>query len=178
MKITTKILCTALILVSISTDVLSQETELLSFEKEIERAVVATNLPFLEKAYAEDFRFKHGTGLVDSKESWLKSVEQAKGKYISRVVDSVEVVQKLSVWLETNKIGRVNLLVYNENENSNSPEVSDRTSLIADLLETSADFRAFLTEVFPAQMQTRIVENVTDALANLFIKKAWYSRIS
>lgn len=80
-----------LILAFISTDALSQEAELLSFEKEIEKAVVATNIPFLKKAYAEDFRFKHGTGLVDSKVSWLKSVENNKGKYISRVVDSVEV---------------------------------------------------------------------------------------
>lgn len=79
------------LLLFVSSKAFCQETELLNFEKEIEKAVVATNLPFLEKAYAEDFRFKHGTGLVDSKSSWLKSIEQAKGKYISRVVDSVEV---------------------------------------------------------------------------------------
>ena len=79
------------LLLFVSSKAFCQETELLNFEKEIEKAVVATNLPFLEKAYAEDFRFKHGTGLVDSKSSWLKSVGQAKGKYISRVVDSVEV---------------------------------------------------------------------------------------
>ena len=70
-----------ILLFSISTEALSQEAELLNFEKEIEKAVVAANLPFLEKAYAEDFRFKHGTGLVDSKSTWLKSVENAKGKY-------------------------------------------------------------------------------------------------
>ena len=89
LKVLFKTLFTLLLFVS--SKAFCQETELLNFEKEIEKAVVATNLPFLEKAYAEDFRFKHGTGLVDSKSSWLKSIEQAKGKYISRVVDSVEV---------------------------------------------------------------------------------------
>ena len=80
-----------LLLLLISIPALSQEAELLNFEKNIEKAVVAADIPFLEKVYADDFRFKHGTGLVDSKSSWLKAVEQAKGKYISRVLDSVEV---------------------------------------------------------------------------------------
>ena len=80
-----------LLLLFISIPALSQEAELLNFEKNIEKAVVATDIPFLDKVYADDFRFKHGTGLVDSKSSWLRAVEQAKGKYISRVLDSVEV---------------------------------------------------------------------------------------
>lgn len=80
-----------LLLLFISIPALSQEAELLNFEKNIEKAVVAADIPFLDKVYADDFRFKHGTGLVDSKSSWLKAVEQAKGKYVSRVLDSVEV---------------------------------------------------------------------------------------
>ena len=80
-----------LLLLLISIPALSQEAELLNFEKNIEKAVVAADIPFLDKVYADDFRFKHGTGLVDSKSSWLRAVEQAKGKYISRVLDSVEV---------------------------------------------------------------------------------------
>ena len=83
--------CNIIVLLFISIPAISQESELLNFEKNIEKAVVASDIPFLEKAYAEDFRFKHGTGLVDSKSSWLKAVEQAKGKYIARVLDSVEV---------------------------------------------------------------------------------------
>ncbi len=71
--------------------VLAQGDDLLAFERNIEKAVVSTDLAFLEKAYADDFRFKHGTGLVDSKSSWLKSVGNAKGKFISREIDSVEV---------------------------------------------------------------------------------------
>jgi len=67
------------------------DQQLLAFEKQIEQAVVNANLDFLEKAYAADFRFKHGTGLVDSKVSWLKSVAKNKGSYLSRNVDYAEV---------------------------------------------------------------------------------------
>ena len=105
----------------ISIRAVGQEAELLSFEKEIEKAVVATNLPFLEKAYSEDFRFKHGTGLVDSKSSWIKAVVEAKGKYISRVVDSVEVEihdkigitnGKITVTRKTDKADRKYMIKY------------------------------------------------------------------
>jgi hypothetical protein len=64
---------------------------LLSFERKIDEAVVVTNIPFLQTAYAEDFRFKHGTGFVDDKASWLKDVQKNKGLFVSRVIDSVEV---------------------------------------------------------------------------------------
>jgi hypothetical protein len=67
------------------------DQQLLAFEKQIEQAVVSSNLEFLGKAYASDFRFKHGTGLVDSKESWIKSVAKNKGSYLSRNVDYAEV---------------------------------------------------------------------------------------
>jgi len=63
---------------------------LLKFEQSIDHGVVAADMPFLEKAYADDFRFKHGTGLVDTKASWLKTVAESKGKYLSRQIDSVE----------------------------------------------------------------------------------------
>jgi hypothetical protein len=53
--------------------------------------VVAADVSFLENAYAEDFRFKHGTGTVDSKASWIQDVVKNKGKFISRKMDSVEV---------------------------------------------------------------------------------------
>jgi hypothetical protein len=65
--------------------------DLLVFEQSIEQAVVAADVSFLKKAYAEDFRFKHGTGTVDSKESWIKDVVKNKGKFLSRKMDSVEV---------------------------------------------------------------------------------------
>lgn len=67
------------------------EQALLNFEKSIEQAVVAADIEFLKGVYAEDFRFKHGTGLVDSKESWLIDVAKNKGKFVSRTIDAVEV---------------------------------------------------------------------------------------
>lgn len=65
--------------------------ELLEFEKKIDAAVVATDIAFLEKAYADDFHFKHGTGHIDDKASWLSSVQKNKGAIVSRTLDSVEV---------------------------------------------------------------------------------------
>ncbi len=97
----------ALILISgplLAQEVSAVENDLLDFEKKIEKAVVDTNIPFLEKAYAIDFRFKHGTGLVDSKTSWLKSVEKAKGQYVSRLVDSVEVEIHNTIGITNGKI--------------------------------------------------------------------------
>jgi hypothetical protein len=66
------------------------EQHLLDFEKKIEAAVVAADLSFLQKAYADDFRFKHGTGHIDTKATWLKDVEKNKGKFVSRNVDKSE----------------------------------------------------------------------------------------
>jgi len=66
------------------------EQQLLDFEKQIEAAVVTTDISFLQKAYADDFRFKHGTGHIDSKSTWLKDVEKNKGKFVSRNVDKSE----------------------------------------------------------------------------------------
>ncbi len=80
------------------------ETNLLLFERSIEKAVVDTDLAFLERAYADDFYFKHGTGGLDNKSSWLKSVKDAKGKFISRTVDSVEIDLHKNVGVTNGKI--------------------------------------------------------------------------
>jgi hypothetical protein len=77
--------------ISLSARSQNEGADLLRFEQSIDDAVVACNIPFLQKVYADDFRFKHGTGLVDSKASWLKNVQELKGKFISRAIDSVEV---------------------------------------------------------------------------------------
>jgi len=70
---------------------LAKETELLNFEKKIDEAVVIADISFLQKAYADDFHFKHGTGHIDDKASWIRDVEKNKGSFISRTLDSVEV---------------------------------------------------------------------------------------
>lgn len=56
----------------------------------IDRAVVAKDMKFLTAHYGDDFVFTHGTGLVDSKQSWLESIRKSKG-YAFREHDSVVV---------------------------------------------------------------------------------------
>lgn len=68
-----------------------QATSLIEFEKNIEKAIVAADENFLKNAYADDFYFKHGTGAVDSKASWIAGVLKNKGQFVSRETDSVEV---------------------------------------------------------------------------------------
>ena len=64
-------------------------TDLRAMDQRIEDAVVKADLKFLESAYAKDFRFTHGTGNVQNKDEWLKSV--AKKGFLSRRVSLVEV---------------------------------------------------------------------------------------
>ena len=110
-----------LLFLFVSSNSFSQEAELVNFEKSIEKAVVAVDIPFLKKVYAEDFRFKHGSGLVDSKSSWLNGVEKGKGKVLSRETDSVEVEihgpigitnGRLTVRLAGEKLGQGYVLKY------------------------------------------------------------------
>jgi len=58
-------------------------------DERIEDAVVRADLKFLESVYARDFRFTHGTGNVQSRDEWLKSV--ARRGFLSRKVSLVEV---------------------------------------------------------------------------------------
>jgi len=66
------------------------EQELAGLQQRIDDAVVANDAAFLTNAYADDFRFKHGTGLVDNKESWLKSVAKNQGSFVVRAHSDVE----------------------------------------------------------------------------------------
>jgi ketosteroid isomerase-like protein len=68
----------------------------------LDRAVVKKDLPFLEKHYGDDFVFTHGTGHVDSKESWLKGVQQ--GNFISREHDSTKVELHKTIAIVTGKL--------------------------------------------------------------------------
>ena len=62
-----------------------------SINRIIDRAVVKKQMVLLQKYYAHDFVFTHGTGLVDSKESWLKNVRDTSVHYLSREHDSTVV---------------------------------------------------------------------------------------
>lgn len=59
-----------------------------SVNRVIDRSVVQKKVALLQKYYADDFVFTHGTGLVDSKKSWIKNVSDTSVHYISREHDS------------------------------------------------------------------------------------------
>lgn len=58
--------------------------------RKIDKAVVAKDTKTLEQYYGEDFIFTHGTGLIDSKKSWLEAIKKNPG-YVSREHDSIQV---------------------------------------------------------------------------------------
>ncbi len=62
-----------------------------SINRLIDRSVVNKQTGILNKHYAEDFYFKHGSGKIDSKKSWLDNVINSPRGYISRTHDSVSV---------------------------------------------------------------------------------------
>lgn len=76
--------------------------------RKIDRAVVAKDRKFLNKHYGEDFVFTHGTGLIDSKNSWLESIQKSKG-YASREHDStvVELHEDIAIISGTLTVGRL-----------------------------------------------------------------------
>ena len=59
----------------------------------IDRAVVSQDIPTLQKYFGDDFYFKHSTGQIDSKESWVTSIKNLKegNRFTSREHDSTEV---------------------------------------------------------------------------------------
>ncbi len=69
----------------------NREQELREVNQGIDQAVVSRDLPFLQKHYAADFVFTHGTGYVEGKESWLKNVADANTTFVSRQQDSTTI---------------------------------------------------------------------------------------
>ena len=69
----------------------SRESEVISANAQIDEGVVKKDIKKLEKLYADDFVFTHGTGLVDSKSSWLKNIQSPDIRYVSRKQDSTKV---------------------------------------------------------------------------------------
>lgn len=67
------------------------EQELIATQQQIDDAIVAGDMASLQDAYTEDFYFKHGTGDVDDKASWLKAVEKNRGNFLSRQHSNVQV---------------------------------------------------------------------------------------
>ena len=62
-----------------------------SVNRLLDRSVVSRNIGILQKHYGDDFVFTHGTGLVDSKRSWIKNVADTSVRFLSREHDSTVV---------------------------------------------------------------------------------------
>lgn len=62
-----------------------------SINRLLDLAVTQKNAGLLQKNYADDFVFTHGTGQVDSKQSWISFVTSEKANYQSRMHDSVTI---------------------------------------------------------------------------------------
>ncbi len=60
-----------------------------TLNQQIDDFVVKQQIEPLSKIYADDFVFSHGSGKVEGREDWLKSV--AKGNFLLRQHDSVTV---------------------------------------------------------------------------------------
>jgi ketosteroid isomerase-like protein len=59
----------------------------------LDRAVVKQDVATMQKYFGDDFYFKHSTGQIDSKESWITSIKNLKegNRFTSREHDSTEV---------------------------------------------------------------------------------------
>jgi ketosteroid isomerase-like protein len=66
-------------------------SNVLEINQRIDAGIVDKDIGTLEKLYASDLVFTHGTGTVDDKESWLRSVSRPEQKFVSRVHDSTGV---------------------------------------------------------------------------------------
>jgi hypothetical protein len=88
-----KIALLAVVLI-IAMTVLNAQTKadssfLISLNQKIDDHVVKQDTNALKAIYAEDFVFSHGSGKIEGKASWLKSV--GKGNFLARQHDSVTV---------------------------------------------------------------------------------------
>ena len=68
---------------------LSDSLQLIKLTQAVDDAVVTQDTLFLKNAYAVDFVFSHGSGRVEGRDGWLRSV--AKGGFTYRQHDSITV---------------------------------------------------------------------------------------
>ena len=81
----------------------------------IEKAVVAKDFPLLTSAYAEEFVFTHGTGLVQSKNEWLESLREPSSRFVSREPEQTSVE-----FQDHSAIVSGSILIHRESANGNS----------------------------------------------------------
>lgn len=80
------------------------DADILAANAQIDASVVRKNIKALEKLYADDFVFTHGTGHVDTKTSWLKSVQNPEILFLSRKQDSTQVEMHGHVAIVTGRL--------------------------------------------------------------------------
>ena len=81
----------ALLMLTVPCLAQTPDADVLAANGQIDAGVVRKNTKALEKLYADDFVFTHGTGHVDNKASWLKGVQNPEVLYLSRKQDSTKV---------------------------------------------------------------------------------------
>jgi ketosteroid isomerase-like protein len=89
MKKVSTLLMLMLLLFSVQAFSFSDSSFLIVLNQKIDNYVVSKDTTALSKLYADDFVFSHGSGKIEGKQSWFKSV--AKGSFVSRKHDSVMV---------------------------------------------------------------------------------------
>lgn len=80
------------------------DADVLAANAQIDAGVVKKNIKDLEKLYADDFVFTHGTGFVEGKVSWLKNVQDPEVLFLSRKQDSTQVEMHGDVALVVGRI--------------------------------------------------------------------------
>ena len=69
----------------------SLDNKLVMLNQQIDNFVIEKNTKGLDTLYADDFIFTHGTGRIDTKPSWLKSVGGSNSRFLLRRHDSVTI---------------------------------------------------------------------------------------
>jgi chromosome segregation protein len=131
-------------------------------ELEEKRAVYA---PSIQKLFTE--QTKIGVNFLgtladkfDVEEKAEKAVENLFGAYLQTVlVETESDALKTIEYLNKNNIGRIAVLVHSSQLTAQNSKLQNRKSQISDFLGVSADFAAFLEDVFPREMSARLVEN-------------------
>ena len=91
----------------------SDSSLLITLNQQIDNYVVLRNTEALDKLYADDFVFSHGSGRVEGKAGWFKSV--AKGSFVLRQHDSVTVEMHAGIAILKGKLS-----VHKKTEKENS----------------------------------------------------------
>lgn len=86
---------------------------IITLNQQIDNYVVQRNTAALDNLYADDFVFSHGSGRIEGKPGWFKSV--AKGGFVMRQHDSVTVEMHPGI-----AVVRGKLSVYKKTEKENS----------------------------------------------------------